>query len=625
MTYKGYSGKILRVDLSKKSVEARGFTEAFCEDYIGGVGFAAKIIADGVQNWQKPLDEQNPLVFMTGPITGTMIPWSGRHCLAGISPLTGLWGEAYSGGTFARELKRAGYDGIVITGKADKLVYLKVQDDTATIEDATKFAGVDTYEIEGLLRKECGDKAKVAAIGIAGENLVRFACVINDGPAGRAAARCGLGAVMGSKNLKAIAIRGTGTVDIASEQKLKRALKVMRKEMKNSPVLYPFFSKYGTSRGVNNHSGKGIFPAKNWTATGEFAPLEKLGFEARLPQKVGQTSCAGCPVGCGQLNLAKTGDYAGILAEGPEYETVYAYGGQTGVDDLDSIIAADRLSDEFGLDTLSAGVTIGFAMELFERGILTPEDTGGMELTFGNHRAMVKLLQMMTYREGLGALLADGVKVAAKKIGRGSEQYALHVKGLELPAYDVRGAKSHGLNYATSFNGADHNRGYAIQEIFGVPVPFPADRFTIEDKGKLTKWNQDVRTATCDSPTMCAFILDMALAPIALQNTADLMEAVTGVSYTPEEVMKVGERINNVARAFNVREGFIRSDDTLPERILTEPLKEGASKGHYISKEELETMLDEYYSARGWAQETGVPTRKKLVELGLEYVADQLG
>ena len=304
---------------------------------------------------------------------------------------------------------------------------------------------------------------------------------------------------------------------------------------------------------------------------------------------------------------------------------MYSFGGQTGVDNLDSIIAADRLSDELGLDTISAGVTIGFAMELFERGILQTANTGGLELNFGNHQAMVTLLRLMAFREGIGGLLSDGVKAAAEKIGKGSSRYALHVKGLELPGYDVRGAKAHGLNYATAYTGADHNRGYAFQEIFGIPIPNPADRFATEGKGKLTKWNQDVRTATSDCPTMCVFLLDMAVASFAAQNTAALMEAVTGLTYTPEEIVRVGERINNLARAFNVREGFTRADDALPERLMVEPLQSGHSKGHFISKDDLKQMLDEYYTVRGWDLDTGIPTREKLMELNLGYVADQLG
>ncbi|MGB9438242.1 MAG: aldehyde ferredoxin oxidoreductase C-terminal domain-containing protein, partial [Desulfobacterales bacterium] len=296
----------------------------------------------------------------------------------------------------------------------------------------------------------------------------------------------------------------------------------------------------------------------------------------------------------------------------------------TGVENIDAVIAADRLADELGLDTISSGVTIAFAMELYEKGILSKEDTGGIELNFGNDEAMIAILKQMAYREGLGGLLADGSRIAAEKIGKGSEKYAMHVKGLELPAYDVRGAKAHGLGFATSYTGADHCRGYAFQEIFGIPVPREVDRFTADGKGELTKWNQDIRTATTDAPTMCAFLLDMAVVGIAAQNTASLMEAVTGLTYTPEDILQVGERINNLARAFNTREGLTRADDTLPERLLTEPLKAGASKGHFISKAELTQMLDEYYTARGWDVKTGAPSREKLSELGLDYVADQL-
>ena len=232
------------------------------------------------------------------------------------------------------------------------------------------------------------------------------------------------------------------------------------------------------------------------------------------------------------------------------------------------------------------------------------------------------LLKLIAFREGIGDILADGTKAAANKIGKGAEKYAMQVKGLELPGYDVRGAKAHGLNYATSYTGADHNRGYAFQEIFGIPIPYEVDRFSVEGKGKLTKWNQDVRSATCDAPTMCAFLLDMAVPAIATQNTANLMDAITGLRYTPEEVQAVGERINNLARAFNVREGFTRDDDTLPDRLMTEPLKEGGSKGHFISKDDLKQMLDEYYRERGWDSNTGAPTREKLKELGIENVAD---
>jgi aldehyde:ferredoxin oxidoreductase len=449
-----------------------------------------------------------------------------------------------------------------------------------------------------------------------------MSCIVNER---RAVGRKGLGAVMGSKNLKAIAIRGTGSVSVNSEEKYRAGRTSMLKALKESPVLYPEFSRLGTPMVVDLTGAMGILSAKNWSATGEFVPVDGIGIKAQESRKIGKEHCYGCPVGCSQMKLARTGPYAGVLTEGPDFETIYAFGSNAGIAEVDPIIAADRLSDELGLDSISAGVTIGFAMELFEKGILTLKDTDGIDLRFGNDDAMMKVLRKIAFRDGIGDLLADGTRAAAKKIGKGTEKYAIQVKGLELPAYDVRGAKAHGLNYATSFTGADHCRGYAFQEIFGIPIPWEVDRFALEGKGKLTKWNQDVRAATTDCPTMCAFLLDMAFAGTCLQNTATLMEAVTGMSYTPEEVERVGERINNLAKAFNVREGLSRADDTLPERLMTEPLKAGASKGQMISRADLDVMLDEYYRERGWDVETGVPTRAKLAELRLDYVADSLG
>jgi aldehyde:ferredoxin oxidoreductase len=394
--------------------------------------------------------------------------------------------------------------------------------------------------------------------------------------------------------------------------------------MKENEFLYPLFSVVGTGDTIDLTCQLGIFPAKNFSATGEFEPVEQLGAEMQKTRRVGHERCYGCPVACSQLRLARTGSYAGTLSEGPEFETLYNLGGMTGVDNLDSIIAADRLADELGLDTISSGATIGFAMELYERGIIGLKDTEGLDLRFGNHEAMVKMLRMMAYREGIGGLFADGVKAAAAKIGKGVDKIAMHVKGLELAGYDPRGAKAFGLNYATAYGGADHNKGYAFQEIIGIPIPYPVDRFAIEGKGKLTKWNQDFLAATADSPIFCVFIVIMIMAGTATQDTAAFMEAVTGLSYTPEEIQRVGERINNLARAFNVREGFGRADDTLPERIRTEPIKAGASKGQVVSTEDLNQMLDEYYTERGWNVKSGIPTREKLVELGLGYVADEL-
>lgn len=622
MSNLGYRGKILRVNLTDQVAREEELPLKVIKDFIGGAGTGIRYLFDGVKAGTDPLGPENKLMFSVGPFTGTSIPCASRMAVIGKSPLTNAVGVSLSGGYFPAEMKKAGCDLMIFEGKAEKPVYVVIKDGEVRFRSAAMVWGTQTTDCQQIIKDELHDQNyRIACIGPAGERLCRIACIINER---RAAGRKGLGAIMGSKNLKAVAVRGAGSSFVASKEKLRAALKEMTKAMKESPVLFPFFSKYGTSRGVNNHSSKGIFPAKNWTATGEFMPADRIGVEARLTRKIGQARCADCPVGCGQLTLARTNAYAGILAEGPEYETMYAFGGQTGVDNLDSIIASDRLSDELGLDTMSTGVAIGFAMELFERGVLTTQDTGGLELQFGKHEVMFELIRRIAFREGFGGLLSDGVRAAAEKIGKGAEKYAMHVKGLELPGYDVRGAYAHGLNYATSYTGADHNRGYAIQELFGATVPYPVDRFGTESKGDLTKWNQDVRAATCDSPTMCCFLFDMALAPVALRNTSALMEAVTGFTYTPDEVMHVGERINNLARAFNVREGFSRAEDTLPERIMTEPLKAGPSKGHLISKDDLDLMLNEYYSARGWDLESGKPTRTKLTELGLAYAADEL-
>jgi aldehyde:ferredoxin oxidoreductase len=618
----GYTGKVLRVNLTEQSSKVEELPEETAKDFIGGAGFGIKYLFDEVKGGTDPLGPDNKLIFASGPFSGTTIPCASRMAVTAKSPLTGAVGMALTGGYFPVELKFAGYDALIIEGKAETPTYVWIKDGEVKFRSAKKLWGMKTTDTQQIIKNELHDQnIRIACIGPAGENQIKIASIINEW---RAVGRKGLGAVMGSKNLKAIAIRGSGEVPVADKDKLKTARGEMTKAMKESPVLYPNFSKIGTPMVVDHTCAIGIFPTKNFTATGEYNPVDKIGVEVQMTRNVGSEACYGCPVGCSQLKLAKTGPYAGILTEGPEFETMYAYGGVTGVENIDAIIAADRLADELGFDTLSSGVTIAFAMELYEKGILSKEDTGGLELNFGNHEAMNTILKLMAYREGIGDLLADGSKAAAERIGKGSEKYAMHVKGLELPAYDVRGAKAHGLNYATSFTGADHCRGYAFQEIFGIPVPHEVDRFTAEGKGKLTKWNQDIRTATTDAPTMCAFLLDMAVVGIAAQNTAALMEAVTGLTYTPDDILQVGERINNLAHAFNVREGFTRADDTLPERLLTEPLKGGASKGHFISKEELKHMLDEYYSERGWDIETGAPTREKLEELGLGYVADQL-
>jgi aldehyde:ferredoxin oxidoreductase len=618
----GYRGKILRINLTDQSAKIEDLPSDIARDYIGGAGFGVKYLYDEVPAGVDPLGPDNKLIFASGPLSGTSVPCASRMSVAGKSPLTGAVGLAMSGGHFPVELKFAGYDALIIEGKAEKPTYVWIKKGEVKFRSAKKVWGMKTTDTQQIIKNELKDQnVRIACIGPAGENLSKMACIINEM---RAAGRKGLGAVMGSKNLKAIALRGSGRIPIADKDKLKTARGAFTKAMKETHVLYPEFSKHGTPMVVDATSAMGIFPLRNFADTGTYDAAEKIGLEVQMTRDTGSEACYGCPVGCSQLKMAKTEPYTGVVAEGPEFETFFSFGGVTGVDNIDAIIAADRLADELGLDSISSGVAIAFGMELYERGILSNQDTGGIELNFGNHEAMITLLRLMAHREGIGDLLTDGTRAAAEKIGKGAERYAMHVKGLELPAYDVRGAKAHGLNYATSYTGADHNKGYAFQEIFGIPIPYEVDRFAIEGKGKLTKWNQDLRTATADCPTMCVFLLDMAVPAIAAENTAALLEAVTGFSWKSEDVWRVGERINNLARAFNVREGFTRDDDTLPDRLMTEPVKDGASKGQLISPEDLKQMLDEYYTERGWDLETGIPSRTKLAELGLGYVADRI-
>ncbi|MHB1343320.1 MAG: aldehyde ferredoxin oxidoreductase family protein [Thermoleophilia bacterium] len=619
----GYTGKILRIDLTREEASTEQVSVEMAKEYVGGAGFGIKILYDEVPAGADALGLHNKLIFASGPLTGSDTPCASRMAVTSKSPLTGAVGMALTGGFFPAELKFAGYDALIVEGAAESPTYVTINGDDVRFRDAAGLWGTHTSDCQQMIKDALKDQGyRIACIGPAGENLSRLACIVNER---RAAGRKGLGAVMGSKNLKAIAVRGHGEVGVADPEAFKAARSSFREHMKESPVLYPAFAKIGTPMVVDAVGSMGMLAAKNWQATGEFVPIDELGTEAGKAVTVGRNPCQGCPVACSQLKLARNAPYAGIMAEGPEFESLYSLGTQCGVDNMDAVIAADRLCDELGLDTMSAGVTVGFAMELFERGALTSVDNGDLDLTFGNDRAMIALLEKMAYREGIGDLLADGVKEAAERIGGDAARYAMHVKGLELPAYDVRGAKAHGLNYATAYTGADHNRGYAFQEIFGIPIPKEVDRFAIEGKGELCKWNQDIRTATADCPTMCAFLLDMAVPAVAAENSAALLTSLTGLSFTAEEVFRVGERVNNLARAFNAREGFSRKDDTLPDRVMNEPLVVGASKGQHIPQEDLDLMLDEYYTARGWDLATGTPGRAKLEELGLAAVADDLG
>jgi aldehyde:ferredoxin oxidoreductase len=612
----GYTGKILRVNLSSLSSKMEPVPWELVRDYLGGAGWGIKVLYDDVKKGTPALSEDNKLIFSVGPLTATGAPCASRMSVVAKSPLTGAIGMALSGGHFPSEMKHAGFDMIIIEGKAEKPTYISIHDGEVRFRSAAKLIGMQTTDTQLFVKEMLGDQNyRVACIGPAGEKQVPMACIINER---RAAGRKGLGAVMGSKNLKAIAILGTQKPVIANAEAFKKARSNMLKAMKESPVLYPEFSKAGTPMTLDVTTNMGIFCIKNWSVTGEIDMVPALGREAQDTMIVARNPCYDCPVSCSQVKLVTSGPFAGYLSEGPEFETTYSLGSSVGVDYLPAVIAADRICDEYGIDTISAGVSIAWAMELYEKGIITQKDTDGLDLKFGNHAAVIEMLRRISYKEGsLGELLGHGTKKAAEKIGHNSIDFAMQVKGLEMPAYDVRGAKAHGLNYATAYTGADHNRGYAFQEIFDVPVPEKVDRNAIKGKGKLTKWNQDLRAATCDCAPMCAFLMDMAVPAVACKNTADMVNGCAGTSFTPNEIATIGERINNVAKLFNMGEGFTRKDDNFPKRILTEPIKAGPSKGAMIAQESLDEMLDEYYEARGW-DKNGVPSDTKLKELGIE-------
>jgi len=611
----GYTGKVLRVNLTSKTYSEEPLREDVAAKYFGGAGVGLKYMLDEVPADCDPLGPENNLYFSLGPFCGTDVPCASRVMVVTKSPLTGAVAKSSGGGHFPAEVKFAGYDMVIIEGRAEKPSWLWIKDGKVSFRDAEHLWGLNTTDTQQLIKDNLGDQnVRVACIGQAGENLSAMASIINER---HASGRKGPGAVMGSKNLKAIAIRGESEVPVADPEAFKSALKFMLNAMKESHVLYPHFSKGGTPAIIDAVHGLGIFPTKNFANTGEWDPHSYLGTEVGMEKfNITREFCYKCPVGCSQVKLAREGPYKGV-ASIPEFETVYSFGGSLLMESYNEVIAADKLCDEYGMDTVSCGATIAFAMECYEHGILTIDDLDGIDLKWGNAEAMIAMVHKIAHRDGIGDALADGVQKAAAKIGKGSEKYAMHIKGLELPGYDPRGAKAHGLNYATGYTGADHCLGYAFQEVFSIPVPYPVDRLDYKGKGKLTRWNQDTRAVTCDCAPMCGFILDMALADVCHQNTAQLMNALTGSDYTPDEIMRCGERVNNIARIFNIGTGFTRADDTFPERIMTEPLKDGGAKGSFIPLNELDFMLDEYFEDRGWTRD-GVPTKERLLALGME-------
>ena len=619
----GFMGKILRVDLSKGRVWEEELPRDLAKKFMGGAGLATKYLYDEVAKGIDPLGPDNKLILMTGPLTGTASPSASRYSVVAKSPLTGIWGQANSGGSFGPALKKSGYDGIIFQGVSPKPVYLAVENGKAELRDAAKLWGKKVGQTEDLLHEQLGDKFTVASIGPAGENLVRFAAVINNKH--RAAGRCGLGAVMGSKRLKAIAVAGRAPIPIADEEGFKEASK-KQFELINESLLKIGFETFGTNMLADMVNAKGGYPTRNWQKP-VYEEIEKINAQA-LSDKVlsSRVNCFACPIACGRGTEIKEGPWQGHKGEGPEYETANTLGAQCCVSDMNTITMANYLCNDYGLDTMSAGSTIAFAMECFEKGILTPKQTGGLELKFGDGKAVVDLIEKIATRKGIGDLLAEGTRVMAAKLGGGSERFAMNVKGLELAAYDPRAAKIVGLSYVTANRGGDHITSAVVAPTFIDSPILLVDNSFIEDvwvaNPEEAKVVVDLENALTvfDCVGACKF---MGLLLYA-QDNVDLIAKATGWDFTVQDFRKSGERVYNLIRAFCVREGISRKEDILPPRLMEDPLSEGPAKGMVIDKDTLEKMKDAYYRFRGWDLQSGWPTPEKLRELELDDLVEDI-
>jgi aldehyde:ferredoxin oxidoreductase len=618
----GYCGKILYVDLTAKRTTVDEPAEDFYRMYLGGWGFIAHELLRRAPQGVDAFAAENPLVFATGVASGTPIPGSGRHAVGAKSPLTGAFGEADVGGFWSVELKRAGFDAIVITGKSEEPVYLWIKDGEAEIRDARHLWGKKTADVEAAIRAAHGDEnIRVTQCGIAGENLVRFACVISD--VNRAAGRTGLGAVMGSKRLRAVAVRGTSKVEIADPDGAKEIVDHVVGLRERWANLH----QNGTGGGIVQMDEVGRLPTRNFRE-GKFEGAEKIaGTTMTEKYLVDRETCHACPIACKRVVRADGEYQVDPTYGGPEYESLAALGSICGVDNLEAVAYANQLCNAYGLDTISAGVTIGWAMECFERGLLTSEDTGGLEVRFGNHEAMTRLVEWIAHREGFGDLLAEGSLRAARKIGRDTERYVVQTKGQEYPMHDPRWQFGLGIGYATSPTGADHmhnfhdsgvesEAGAGRMKSFGIFAP-PLERETLPAIKSVLAATIIRAQVMNNCVGICMFM------PYRLSHFRQIVHAVTGWDVTDLELLRVGERGLALARLFNAREGLTPTDDAHPARFA-EPLMLAGEQGASIPQVQMQGAVDLYYELQGWDKKTGAPTRAKLLELSLDWAVEAL-
>ncbi len=607
----GYLRKLLRVNLTAGTIEVAELSEDLARGYIGGSGLGAALLFAESKADTPPLSPDNPLLFLTGPLTGTRVLASGRYAVVTRSPLTGIWAEADAGGQFGSQLKWAGFDGVIFTGKAPEPVYLYITNGRAELRPAQGIWGQDTYVTDELIRAETTAGASVACIGPAGEKGVLFAAIMSEGRHSRAAGRAGVGAVMGSKNLKAVAVHGTGSVSVARPDKLEQSLRALAPTLvKNSRAR----SQYGTAGGLMGAETIGDFPIKNWQLGVWVKGAARISGQV-MAQTIltGRYYCDRCPVGCGR-EVAVNTPWGQVVGAGPEYETLGMLGGLCMVDDLPAVCYANDLCNRLGLDTISTGAAVAFAMECFEHGLLSTGHTGGLDLTWGNADAVIKLIGQIAQRQGLGSLLAQGTVKAADEIGGLAHEFTVHSKGLEMPAHDPRAYSSLALAYATSNRGACHLQGFTHALEASVTMPelgFPEilDRFSTDQKGAMTAAMQDLMSLF-DSLKVCKF---MIYGGVKVTHLVEWLNLVTDWDLGQKDFLFIGERIFNLKRLYNVRLGISRKDDILSARVLSE--KKGGGAGEHLPH--LGRMLSNYYDIRGW-DSNGIPTKETIRRLDLE-------
>ena len=617
----GIGGEILWVDMTKGKIEKVPIDEDLVSKYLLGAGYLSKILYDMIPAGTDPLGEKNVLGIATGLLTGSMFPQASRHVVAALSPLTDVWGESHAAGFFGAELKFAGYDAIMFTGASSDPLYLNIEDSKVELLDASHLWGKDVFETDDILRKDHDRQFRTLSIGQAGENLVRFSAIMNDRD--RASARSGLGAVMGSKKIKAVSVKGTGKLDVADPKNYLKQMYIFYERMMANPFT-PGRVKYGTTSLVELMQHIGRLPSYNMKQ-GVFDGYEKISGDA-INEKylVKARADYSCLQRCGRYTAVRKGPYA-FEGGAPEFETQSSMGSRCGNDNLESVLFGHHLANQYGMDTISLGGTISWAMEAWDEGLLTAEDTGGIDLSWGNAETIIKLTKMIALREGFGDVLADGSAAAAERIGRGTDKFVMTVKKQEIAGQEPRAQKSMGLAAVTAARGADHLYAFPvldeagfdeeIKERFGEQyLPEMADRLNPKYKGIMVKECEDFMVMV-ESVGLCKYGTQIP-PEFYYDDIALTLKIHNGLNITSAQLQEIGERIVNLNRLFNARFGVTRKDDCLPDRLTKEKAPLGPSAGEVV---ELDQMLTEYYDVRGWDQETGLPLKETLERLGLDH------